>query len=31
MVNRVYNIPLKHANKSFGQSFVDYLVAAYFN
>jgi len=29
--NMVYNIPVKYAEKSFGQSFVDYLGPTYFN
>jgi len=29
--NRVYNIDVKYAKKSFGQSFVDYLGPTYFN
>lgn len=29
--NMVYNIPVKYAKKSFGQSFVDYLRPTYFN
>lgn len=29
--NRAYNLPIKYTNKSFGQSFVDYLGSTYFN
>jgi len=29
--NIVYNVPVKYANKSFSQSFVDYLGPTYFN
>lgn len=29
--NMLYNIPVKYAKKSFGQSFVDYLGPTYFN
>jgi len=29
--HRAYNLPVKYSKKSFGQLFIDYLGATYFN